>query len=115
MTRLFLKMPPTINDNFVSPQTADGIGSRPLKLRYFDRLLQQNMTVMAVCDDPAMSPQGAAPLVTCRTTHVSVKLPHETKLRKVKELGKDQVVVSMLIKPFPVVIMIGKLLNRLLL
>ncbi len=66
-----------------------------MKLHYFDRLVQENMTGMAVCENPVMSPRTASPLVTCRTAHVTVKLPRETKLRKVKELGKDQVVGSM--------------------
>lgn len=88
---MLLLMPATI-ENFVYPQTGDGIGSRPLKLHYFDRLLQENMTGMAVCENPLVSPQAASPLVTCRTTRVTVKLPHETRLRKVKALGKDWVV-----------------------
>ncbi|KAK5860796.1 hypothetical protein PBY51_022252 [Eleginops maclovinus] len=63
---------------FIASQTGDG----PLKVHYFDRLLQKNMTGKAVCEKPAMSP-----LVTCRATHVIVRLPGETtKLKKVKEL-----------------------------
>lgn len=71
------------------PQTGDGIG---LKLHYFDRLLRENMTGMAVCKIPEISPQAASLLVICTATHVTVMLPQEAQLRKVRELGKDQIV-----------------------
>ena len=57
-----------------------------MQLHYFDNLLQKNMVGMAVCENPGMSP-----LVTCGTTSITVKLPHETKLKEVKELGKKWV------------------------
>lgn len=86
-------MPLTINDFFFPlPQTGDGIGFHQLKLHYFDRLLQENMTGMAVCKIPEISPQAASLLVTCTTTHITVMLPRETQLRKVRELGKDHMV-----------------------
>lgn len=86
-------MPLTINDFFFPyPQTGDGIGFHPLKLHYFDRLLQENMTGMAVCKIPEISPQAASLLVTCTTTHITVMLPRDTQLRKVRELGKDHMV-----------------------
>nr|XP_046260642.1 uncharacterized protein LOC124067376 [Scatophagus argus] len=66
-------------------QTGDGSVLYSLTLHYFDRMLQENMTGMAVCENPEMSPR--APLVTCGTTRMTVKLPRETKLKKVKELG----------------------------
>lgn len=69
---------------FPPPQTEEG--KYPLKLHYFDNWLQRNMIGMAVCENPAMSP-----LVTCGTTSITVKLPRETKLKKVKELGKKWV------------------------
>lgn len=84
----------TNGDNCVYPQTGDRIKFRPLKLHYFDRLLQENITGMAVCKNPVMSPQVASPLVSCKT-RITVKLPGGAKLRKVKELGKDWVVVNM--------------------
>ena len=60
-----------------------------MELHYFDHLLQENMTGMAICENPAMSPRAKTPLVFCRKTRVTVKLPRETKLKKVKELGKN--------------------------
>ena len=78
-------------DSLVYPQTGEEIGFHQLKVHYYDRLLQRNMTGIAVCEDPVMSLRSASPLVTCRTTHLTVKLPRETKLRKVKELGKERV------------------------
>ncbi|XP_051259123.1 uncharacterized protein LOC127365263 [Dicentrarchus labrax] len=73
---------------YTAIRPGDGTGYHPVKLHYFDHLLQEAMTGMAVCENPVVLPQAAPPLVTCRTTHVTVKLPHGTKLRKVKELGK---------------------------
>ncbi|KAM7406712.1 hypothetical protein PAMA_002765 [Pampus argenteus] len=57
----------------------------PFKLHYFDRLLQENMTGMAVCKNSGMSPDVASPVVSCKTS-ITVKLPGGAKLRKVKEL-----------------------------
>ena len=68
---------------------SDGFRHRPFKLHYFDHLLQEDMTGIAVCENSLMSLRAASPMVTCRTTQVTVKLPRATKLRKVKELGKD--------------------------
>ncbi|XP_030284391.1 uncharacterized protein LOC115588146 [Sparus aurata] len=65
-------------------QSADGSGFWPFKLHYFDHLLQENMTGMAVCEKMAMSPLAASPLVTCRTESVTVKLPRDAELKKVK-------------------------------
>ncbi|KAM7379945.1 hypothetical protein PAMP_003277 [Pampus punctatissimus] len=61
-------------------------GAWPFKLHYFDRLLQENMTGMAVCKNSGMSPEVASPVVSCKTS-ITVKLPGGAKLRKVKELG----------------------------
>ncbi|XP_040913578.1 uncharacterized protein LOC121194667 [Toxotes jaculatrix] len=83
---LLVKLPYT--GCYTATQTGDGNDFHPLKLHYFDRLRQENVTGMAICDHPVMLPQAASPLVTCGTTHVTVKLPHETELRKVKELGE---------------------------
>ena len=47
------------------------------------------MTGMAVCEKTAMSPQAASPLVTCRTERVTVKLPRDAELKKVKRHGKN--------------------------
>ncbi|XP_059199229.1 mucin-2-like [Centropristis striata] len=61
--------------------TATGYGNGTgLKLHYFDRLLQNDMMGTAVCEAPVISP-----LVTCKNMHILVKLPPETKLKKVKE------------------------------
>ncbi|KAM8749968.1 uncharacterized protein AB9X84_014600 [Acanthopagrus schlegelii] len=65
-------------------QSGEGIGSWPLKLHYFDRLLQENITGMAVCKKTAMSPRAASLLVTCRGESVTVKLPRDAELKKVK-------------------------------
>ncbi|XP_073330069.1 uncharacterized protein [Pagrus major] len=67
-------------------QSGDGSGFLPFKLHYLDRLLQENMTGMAVCKNPVMSQQAASPLVTCRTESVTVKLPRDAELKKVKRL-----------------------------
>lgn len=74
-------------------QAGNGTGSHLLKLHYLDRLLQENMTGVAVCENAAPSPPPAAalPLVTCTATHVTVKLPGEAKLKKVKTLSKNQI------------------------
>ncbi|XP_035860512.1 uncharacterized protein LOC116035186 [Sander lucioperca] len=74
---LLVKLPYT--GCYTATQTEEG--KYPLKLHYFDNWLQRNMIGMAVCENPAMSP-----LVTCGTTSITVKLPRETKLKKVKEL-----------------------------
>ncbi|CAK6980849.1 mucin-5AC-like isoform X2 [Scomber scombrus] len=66
--------------------------SHQLKVRYFDHLLQANVTGAAACKGPAASLQPAPPLVKCRTTDVTVKLPLGATLRRVKALGKDGVV-----------------------
>lgn len=104
---MLLLLPLTINDCCVFPQTGDGNDLRPVKLHYFDHLLQENMMGMAVCEDPAMSP-----LVTCRATHVTVKLPRETKLKKVKGLGKDHMAVSMHAYFNPPLISLIQLINQ---
>lgn len=78
-----------INNHIFSHQTGKGNDPRLLKLHYFDRLLQRNMTGVASCQKPQTSPQIASPLVTCGENHVTVKLPLETRLIKVKELGKE--------------------------
>lgn len=46
------------------------------------------MTGMAVCEKMAMSPLAASPLVTCRTESVTVKLPRDAELKKVKRHGE---------------------------
>lgn len=62
-----------------------------MKLRYFDHLLQENVTGVATCKNPATSLQLPPPLVTCRKTEVAVRLPDGTKLKRVKALGKGGV------------------------
>ncbi len=52
------------------------------------------MTAMIACQS-LVSPRAAPPLVTCRETHVTIMLPPETNLMKVKELGKEQEVGNM--------------------
>ncbi|XP_034741577.1 uncharacterized protein LOC117952992 [Etheostoma cragini] len=74
---LLVKLPNT--GCYSTTQIEEG-GYSPLKLHYFDQLLQKNMMGMAVCENPEMSP-----LVTCGTS-ITVKLPPETKLKEVKEL-----------------------------
>ncbi|XP_023260249.1 uncharacterized protein LOC111653789 [Seriola lalandi dorsalis] len=81
---LLVKLPYTGCQTAV--QTGDGNGFHPLKLHYFDRLLKENMTGMAVCDNPSTSPPAVSPLVTCGAAHVTVTLPRETQLKKVKAL-----------------------------
>ncbi|XP_051263087.1 mucin-2-like [Dicentrarchus labrax] len=71
---------------------SNGTWFRQLRLRYFDHLLQANVTGLATCENPATSLQLMPPLVTCRTTDVTVKLPLGTRLKRVKSLGKDGVV-----------------------
>ena len=87
----------------VYPQVGDEIGFHTLKLHYFDRLLRDNVTCVAVCDTAVMSQKAVSPLVACKATLITVKLPRGTKLRKVKELGKDQLVGSMHKSPPPTV------------
>lgn len=72
-------------------QISNGTQFRQLKLRYFDHLLQENVTGVASCKNPAKSLQLLPPLVTCRKTEVAVKLPVGTKLKRVKALGKGGV------------------------
>ena len=50
---------------------------------------------MAVCKKTAMSPRTASPLVTCRGERVTVKLPRDAELKKVKRQGKDDMVWGM--------------------
>ena len=50
------------------------------------------MTGAASCTSPAASLQPEPPLVKCRTTDVTVKLPLGATLRRVKSLGQDGVV-----------------------
>lgn len=64
----------------------DGNGFHQLNVHYFDRLLQKNITSIAVCDQTEASPL----LVTCTKTHVTVTLPRGTQLRKVRTLGKNE-------------------------
>lgn len=78
-----------INDDFINMQTGDGVGSLPLKLHYFDQMLKENMTGMALCNHSETSPQTGSPLVTCGAAQVTVTLPQGAKLKKVKDLGKD--------------------------
>ncbi|XP_051263654.1 uncharacterized protein LOC127367656 [Dicentrarchus labrax] len=60
---------------------SNGTWFRQLRLRYFDHLLQANVTGLATCENPATSLQLMPPLVTCRTTDVTVKLPLGTSGR----------------------------------
>lgn len=82
-------MPCIINHDFINVQTGDGVGSLPLKLHYFDQMLKENMTGMAVCNNSETSPQAGSPLVTCGVAQITVTLPQGAKLKKVKDLGKD--------------------------
>lgn len=59
------------------------------------------MTAVAACENPATSLQPASPLVTCRTTAVTVKLPHGTSLKRVKALGEEGVVGRALTTKIP--------------
>lgn len=80
-------------DSFVfSLQISNRTWFCQLKLHYVDHLLQANMTGVAVCENPATLLQLALPLVSCRTTDVTVKLPLGTRLKRVKAPGKDGVV-----------------------
>lgn len=76
---------------FFSLQISNGTWFMQWKLHYFDHLLQQNMTGVATCQNPATSLQLAPPLATCRTTEVAVRLPFGTSLKRMKALGKDGV------------------------
>ncbi|XP_049909864.1 uncharacterized protein LOC126396070 [Epinephelus moara] len=68
---------------------SNGSWFHQLRLRYFDHLLQETVTGVAACQNPATSLQLALPLVTCRSTDVNVKLPLGARLTRVKALGKD--------------------------
>lgn len=56
-----------------------------LRLRYFDHLLQTNMTAVASCAATALQP----PMVKCRTDHIVVRLSPGARLVRVKALGKE--------------------------
>lgn len=72
-------------------QAEDGESSYQLTLHFFDHLLQENKTGVAVCENPEVSPQDTLSIpVTCTTTDVTVMLPHEAKLQTVRHLGKNQ-------------------------
>lgn len=59
-----------------------------MKLRYFDHLLQEDVTGVATCENPETALRLAPPLVTCTTREVAVKLPVGTRLQRVKSVGK---------------------------
>lgn len=68
---------------------SNGTSFHRLELRYFDHLLQANISVEASCESPVTALQTATPLVFCRTAGITVKLPPGTRLMRVKALGKD--------------------------
>lgn len=59
-----------------------------LNLSYFDHLIQENVTAVAICQNPATS-QPLVPLMACNKTGVTVKLPEGTKLKRVTTLGEN--------------------------
>lgn len=63
-----------------------------MKLHYFDQLLQLNRTGAVTCRNCKTSLQMVPPLVTCRTSDVTVKLPFGTTLKKVKSLHRGDAV-----------------------
>ena len=63
-----------------------------MNLRYFDHLLQANMTAVATCQSPAAELRLTPPLVSCRASEVTAKLPLGTRLQRVKAVGKDGVI-----------------------
>ncbi|KAK2818497.1 hypothetical protein Q5P01_024058 [Channa striata] len=69
---------------------SDRMWLRQLTLRYFDHLLQDVMTGVATCKNPAES-LTVPPLVSCGAAEVTVKLPPGSRLRRVKPLGKGGV------------------------
>ncbi|XP_028319228.1 uncharacterized protein LOC114473664 [Gouania willdenowi] len=97
---LLLKIPYT--SCHVELLTVNGTHYHQLKVRYLDHLLQANVTAVASCEDPATSSlYPAAPLVRCRATDVTVKLPLGNSLKRVRALGKGDVVGSMLTTSTP--------------
>lgn len=74
----------------MSLQVSGGVWFCQLKLNYFDHLMQDNVTAVAVCEDPEVS-LPAAPLVACKQSEVVVKLPVGAKLKRVTSLGKNVV------------------------
>lgn len=74
-------------------QAEDGRGFYQMTLHYFDRLLQENRTGRAVCENTEITQQTQSIPVTCATKHIIVMLPIEAQLQKVSELGKNQKVL----------------------
>ncbi|XP_034534221.1 mucin-5AC-like [Notolabrus celidotus] len=87
---LLLKLPYT--SCHIASWVSNGTEFLQLKLRYFDHLLQRNVTAEAACENPSVSSHLSPPMVRCRSTDVDVKLPLGTRLKRVKALGKDGVI-----------------------
>lgn len=71
-------------------QAEDGKDFYQMPLHYFDHLLQENRTGRAVCENPEIPQNTQSIPVTCETKHITVMLPIEAQLQKVRELGKNQ-------------------------
>lgn len=69
-------------------QVSNGVWFCHLQLSYFDHLMQENVTAVAICQNPATS-QPAVPLMACNETEVTVKLPFGTKLKRFTTLGEN--------------------------
>lgn len=74
----------------LSLQVSDGVWIFQLNLTYFDHLTQDNVSAVAVCENPGVS-LPLVPLMTCKETEAVVKLPVGTKLKRVTTLGKPVV------------------------
>lgn len=71
----------------LSLQVSNGVWFCHLQLSYFDHLMQENVTAVAICQNPATS-QPVVPLMACNKTEVTVKLPVGTKLKRFTTLGE---------------------------
>lgn len=72
----------------LAPQVSNGVWFFQLKLSYFDHLMQDDVSAVAVCENPEMP---LVPMMACKETEVIVKLPVGTELKRVTTLGKTVV------------------------
>lgn len=72
----------------LSVQVSNGVWFCHLQLSYFDHLMQENVTAVAICQNPATS-QPVVPLMACNKTEVTVQMPVGTKLKRFTTLGEN--------------------------
>lgn len=82
-------------------QISDGKSLYHLSVRYFDHLLQSNVSAVMACDNPAKSQHLTPISAICTKQDITVILPPRTRLHRMKALGNKPVIGTTFTKTTP--------------